>query len=191
MIIVYKNKTIFKFFRSKKTCFCSRYEFWPISISFMLLCIWHQSIRSKRFRIEFDTVSLIHLACFYVTDTVTPWLCHKTGARDDSIRILDRLIAAIMFSSSNDIEIRKFRIAMVLSLRRILFIITFYLFSLISFFSAFIRFINEQEHKSCYRNVGIKCIVDTQDDSISLPVYLATKIFKKRYRILSMTILKL
>ena len=150
----------------------------------------HSSIYRKRFRIKFDTVSMIHLAWFYVSDTVIPWLCHKTGASDDSIRILDRLIAAIKFSSSNDIEIRKFQIAMVLSLRRIIFIITFYLFSLISFFSAFIRFINEQEHKSCYRNVGIKCIVDTQGDSISLPVYLATKIFKKkRYRIPSMTIL--
>ena len=165
------------------------YHYHPsLQIAFfnMIHIIWR-----KCFRIKFDTVSMPHLALFYVTDTVTPWLCHKTGASDDSIRTLDRLIGAIKFSSSNDIEIRKFQIAMVLSLRRILFIINFYLFSLISFFSAFIRFINEQEHKSCYRNVGIKCIVDTQDDSISLPVYLATKIFKKRYRILSMTILKL
>ena len=104
------------------------------------------------------------------------------------------LIDKLLQLSSHRPTISKFKnskIAMMLSLWRILLIITLYLFSLISFFSAFIRFINEQEHKSCYRNVGIKCIVDTQDDSISLSVYLATKIFKKRYRVLTMMILKL
>ena len=134
----------------------------------------------------YSTVFLILLACLNVTDTVIPLLCDITCLNDDLIRILDRLIVAIMFSAASNILISQYEIQIaMLALWRILFIINFYRFSLINFFSAFIRFINEREHKSCYRNVVIKTIVDTQSDSISLPVYLATKIFEKRYKVLN------
>ena len=136
------------------------------------------------------TVFFLILRWLNVTDTVIPllydiiydkkWWFNQTIW---SINCCNYVLSSIEYT---DIAIRKSEMqAKVLALWRILFIINFYRFSLINFFSAFIRFINEREHKSCYRNVVIKTIVDTQGDSISLPVYLATKIFEKRYKVLN------
>ena len=112
------------------------------------------------------------------TDTVTPWLCHKTGVNYDSIRTFDRLIGAIIFSAAS--KISKFEMQWCWILEDSCYHKFLSLKCNQFFFSAFIGFINERKHKSCYRNVDIKCIVDTLSDSISLPVYLATKIFVKQ-----------